>query len=119
MGWGSGVAVSCGVGCRCGLDSVWLWLWGRLAAVALIQSLAWEFPYAVGAAQKTQTTTTNNCSLQGTPKAPSTSLPNEGGSGCLRIEPRNPQDLTEELLGFREFLEKMATEVTLVTREDP
>ena len=27
-----------------------LWLWYRLAAAAPIQSLAWEFPYAVGVA---------------------------------------------------------------------
>ena len=32
-----------------------LWLWHRLAAVALIQSLAWEPPYAVGVALKRQT----------------------------------------------------------------
>ena len=30
----------------------WLWLWRRLAAVALIQPLAWELPYTVGAALK-------------------------------------------------------------------
>ena len=29
-----------------------LWLWRRLAAVALIRPLAWEPPYAVGAALK-------------------------------------------------------------------
>ena len=29
-----------------------LWLWCRLAAVALIQPLAWEIPYAVGVALK-------------------------------------------------------------------
>ena len=46
----SGVAVSCGVGCRCGSDPELLWLWCRLAAVALIQPLAWEPPYATGAA---------------------------------------------------------------------
>ena len=33
---GSSVASSCGVGHRCGLDPVLLWLWHRLAAVALI-----------------------------------------------------------------------------------
>ena len=38
----------CGVGCRCGLDLAWLWY--TLAAVALIQPLAWELPYAAGAA---------------------------------------------------------------------
>ena len=38
------------MGCRCGLDPVLLWLWHRPAATALIQPLAWEPPYAVGAA---------------------------------------------------------------------
>ena len=46
----SGVAVSCGVGCRRGSDPVLLWLWRRLVATALIRPLAWEPPYAVGAA---------------------------------------------------------------------
>ena len=50
MGWGSGIAVSCGVGHRLGSDPTLLWLWYMLAAVALIQPLAWELPYAVGAA---------------------------------------------------------------------
>ena len=31
-----------------------LWLWHRLAATALIQPLAWEPPYAAGAALKRQ-----------------------------------------------------------------
>ena len=35
-----------------GLDPVLLWLWCRPAAVALIQSLAWECPYATDAALK-------------------------------------------------------------------
>ena len=30
----------------------WLWLWGRLAAAAPIQPLAWELPYASGVALK-------------------------------------------------------------------
>ena len=33
---GSGVALSCGVGHRCGLDPALLWLWFRLATAALI-----------------------------------------------------------------------------------
>ena len=37
-------------------DSVWLWLWRRLAAAALIQPLAWELPYAAGAALKSKQT---------------------------------------------------------------
>ena len=46
-----GVAVSCGVGGRCGPDPMLLWLWFRPAAAALIWPLAWELPYATGAAQ--------------------------------------------------------------------
>ena len=44
--------MSCGVGHRHGSDLVLLWLWPRLAAVALIRPLAWEPPSAVGAALK-------------------------------------------------------------------
>ena len=46
--------VSCGVGCKCGLDPVLLWLWHRAAATAPIRPLAGEFTYAVGAALKSQ-----------------------------------------------------------------
>ena len=42
--------MSCGVGRRCGVDPVLLWLWRRLAATALIGPLAWEPPYATGVA---------------------------------------------------------------------
>ena len=42
--------MNCGIGHRCGLDLVLLWLWHRPAAAALIRSLAWEPPYATGAA---------------------------------------------------------------------
>ena len=38
---GSGVAVSCGVGCRCGLDPALVWLWCRPAATAPTGPLAW------------------------------------------------------------------------------
>ena len=48
----SGVAVSCGVGCRRGSDPALLWLWRRPMATAPIQPLAWEPPYATGAAQE-------------------------------------------------------------------
>ena len=40
----------CGVGRRHGSDPVLLWLWRRLVATALIRPLAWEPPYATGAA---------------------------------------------------------------------
>ena len=41
--------MSC-VGLRCTLLLAWLWLWRRPAAVALIQTLAPGFLYAVGVA---------------------------------------------------------------------
>ena len=41
--------MSCGVGHRLGSDLAFLWLWRR-PAVALIQPLAWEPLYAMGAA---------------------------------------------------------------------
>ena len=44
--------MSYGVGYRRGSDPVLLWLRCRLAAVAPIQPLAWNPPYAVGAALK-------------------------------------------------------------------
>ena len=44
--------MSCGVDCRRGLDPALLWLWRRLAATAPIRPLAWEPPYATGAAQE-------------------------------------------------------------------
>ena len=44
--------MSCGVGCRRGSDPVLLWLWRRLVAIAPIRPLAWEPPYAAGAAQE-------------------------------------------------------------------
>ena len=40
--------MSCGVGRRHGLDPTWLWLWCRLAAVALIRPLTWELPHTSG-----------------------------------------------------------------------
>ena len=47
---GSGVAMSCGIGCRLGSDPALLWLWHRPAAAAPIRPLAWEPPYAAGVA---------------------------------------------------------------------
>ena len=41
-------------GCRCSSDPALLWLWCRLAAVALLRPLAWELPYAVCAALKSK-----------------------------------------------------------------
>ena len=46
------IGTSCGIGRRCGSDLALLWLWQRSATVALIRPLAWEPPYAMGAALK-------------------------------------------------------------------
>ena len=46
---------SSGVGHRSGSDPELLWLWRRPTAVAPIRPLAWERPYAAGAAVKTKT----------------------------------------------------------------
>ena len=42
--------MNCGVGCRLSSDPTLLWLWSRLVATAPIRPLAWEPPYASGAA---------------------------------------------------------------------
>ena len=44
----------CGVGHKHGSDPSLLWMWHRLAPAATIQPLAWELPYAMGAALKQQ-----------------------------------------------------------------
>ena len=49
-----GTVVSCGVVHRCGLDPELLWLWRRLAALALIWLLAWELPCATSAVLKSK-----------------------------------------------------------------
>ena len=50
----SGVAVSCGVGHRRGSDPKLLWLRHTPVAATPIRPLAWEPPYAAGAALKRQ-----------------------------------------------------------------
>ena len=44
--------MSCGVGHKHVSDPTLLWLPHRLAAIALIQPLDWESPYAIGVALK-------------------------------------------------------------------
>ena len=56
VGSRSSVAMSCGVGRRHGSDLALLWLWHRLVATAPIRPLAWDPPYATGAALKGQET---------------------------------------------------------------
>jgi len=60
---GSDVAVSCGVGCRRGSDPALLWLWCRPVARAPIGPLAWEPPYAEGAALEKAKRKKKNCVL--------------------------------------------------------
>ena len=43
------MAMSCGVGHRCGSDLELLWLWWRPAVAVPIGPLAWEPPYVKGA----------------------------------------------------------------------
>ena len=50
VGWGSGVAVSCGVGCGLGSDPELLCLWRGPVAAAPTGPLAWEPPCASGTA---------------------------------------------------------------------
>ena len=45
--------MSCGIGCKRGSDPMLLWC--RWAGTAMIRPLAWEPPYATGAALKRQT----------------------------------------------------------------
>ena len=49
--------MSCGIGCRRGLNVVLLWLWPILA-------LAWELSYAMTAALKPKAKTTKACHLR-------------------------------------------------------
>ena len=51
--------MSCGVHCRCGLDLGLLWLWCGPLAIAPIEPLAWEPPYAAGVALKGKKTPEN------------------------------------------------------------
>ena len=52
-------AMSCAVGHRHSSDLIWLWLWHRPGAAAVIQPLAWEPPYAMGMALKRPKQKTN------------------------------------------------------------
>ena len=60
---GSGIAMSCGVGCRLSSDLALPWLWYRQVAEALSRPLAWEPPYAAGVALKRQSKQTRILNL--------------------------------------------------------
>ena len=59
--------MTCGVGPKRSSDPVLLWLRCRLATTALIRPLAWESPYAMGAALKETKTKTKTFSLSNFP----------------------------------------------------
>ena len=59
------IAMSCGVGYRCGSDLALLWLWHRPTSRAPIGPLAWEPPYAVGAALKREKKNSQNVRANG------------------------------------------------------
>ena len=71
------IMVSGGVGRRCSLDFVLLWLWYRPAAIALIQPLAQELPYAIGVALRKKKR--KRKSLERQP-------PSESDTHCLGME---------------------------------
>ena len=77
---GSGIAVSCGVGRRRGSDPALLWLWRRPVATAPIRPLAWEPPYAAGAAQRNSKKYICVCVWGGLSVCPSV-----GGGSHIRI----------------------------------
>ena len=57
--------MSCDVSHRCSLDPTLLWLWCRPEAVGPIRPLAWELPYATGAAIKKKEKNRNENSKEG------------------------------------------------------
>ena len=59
--------MSCGVGHRHSSDPSLLWLWHRLAAVAPVRLLAWEPPYAEGAALENTKTKQSKQTKKGAP----------------------------------------------------
>ena len=67
MDQGSSIALSCGVGHRCGSDPALLWPWYRPAAIAPIRPLPWEPSYAAGVDLKRQKKTKNNNNEVGVP----------------------------------------------------
>ena len=92
--------MSCGVGRRHGSDPTLLWLWRRPAATALIRPLAWEPPYATGAAQemaKKDQKKKKNCF--------------QGGNSCRGTAETNPtrnHEVAESIPGLAQWVEDLA-----------
>ena len=76
--------MSCGLGCRHGSDLPSLWQWHRPEAAAQLGPLAWEPPYAAGAALKKRPP----------PKFPCVMY--RGKSKSKRTEGRNRSKITVE-----------------------
>ena len=77
------------VGHRNGLDLVSLWLWRRPAAVVPIQPLAWELPYAAGAALKSKKPKKNpkNKQTKNPTKKNTKKTPRQVTLGLIHISP--------------------------------
>ena len=72
--------MSCGVGFRSGSGPTLLWLWCKLAAVGPVRPLAWEPPYAAGAALKGQKTKKKKKNIYGSAETYLTSIHKDAGS---------------------------------------
>ena len=76
--------MSCSVDYRRGLDPVLLWLWRRPVATALIRPLAWEPPFATGAAPK-KTKKEEKKTTKNTSSKPGLHLPPQGQASPGRV----------------------------------
>ena len=91
--------MSCGIGRRCSLDLVLLWLWHRPAvAAAPVGPLAWELPYAAGVALKRKKKKSRGRS----------SRANAANCGCLWLPRVHLPPCSTVLSGFRLHNYKMA-----------
>ena len=84
--------MSCGVGHRFGSDLVLMWLWHRLAAVALILPLDWESPYAMSVALKSKTQSFQRYAHESIqPRGPKADTANSVSMSC-DLGPRSSSD---------------------------
>ena len=86
--------MSCGVGCRCGLDPALPWPWCGLATVAPIQSLAWELPYATGVALKSKAK-----NPQKTENQPTNQTKNSNNNNLRVKKIKFPAGMDSEIIG--------------------
>ena len=74
--------MSCGIGRRCGSDPALLWLWCRPAVTAPIGPLAWEPPYATGAALKKKKKKKKTTTTKENRRIPQLRIRDSFGKGC-------------------------------------